>query len=216
MAKSRVLTRPERIADAIVHVVGLACGLAACIALAAIAAPSADARLGIALAVYGAGLMTMLGCSAAYNLSRSPRQKRWLRRIDHAAIFVMIAGTYTPFAMISLQGAWGWGLLGFVWVVALAGVAAKLFLAERFERFSIPAYLLLGWTVLVALEPLLSALSLAGLLLLGIGGLLYTIGVLFYRWERLPFQTAIWHVFVLAAAACHFSAVLGDVVLAAA
>ena len=215
MVKSRTLTRPERIADAVVHVIGLACGLAACIALAVVAAPAGDAQLGIALAVYGAGLMTMLGCSAAYNLSRSPRQKRWLRRIDHAAIFVMIAGTYTPFAMISLQGPWGWGLLGFVWTVALAGVAAKLFLAERFERWSVPAYLLLGWTVLVALEPLLSALSLAGLLLLGIGGLLYTVGVLFYRWERLPFQTAIWHVFVLAAAACHFTAVLGDVALAA-
>lgn len=213
MASSPLPTRPERIADAVVHIIGLVCGLAACIALAAIAAPHADARLGVALGVYGAGLLTMLGCSAAYNMCPSPRHRRWLRRIDHAAIFVMIAGTYTPFALVAMDGPWGLGLLLFVWPVALLGVAGKLFFAERFERWSIPVYLLLGWTVLVALEPLLERLSLAALILLGTGGLLYTVGVAFYRWERLPFQTAIWHVFVLAAAACHFAAVLSDVAL---
>lgn len=214
MAGSRALSRPERVADAAVHAVGLVCGLAACVALAAVAAPQADARMGLALAVYAAGLLAMLGCSAAYNVSRSPRRRRWLRRIDHAAIFVMIAGTYTPFALVTIDGAWGLGLLLFVWTVAVLGVLGKLFLAARFERWSIPAYLLLGWTVLVALEPLLERLSLAGLILLAAGGLLYTAGVAFYRWERLPFQTAIWHGFVLAAAACHFTAILGDVALA--
>lgn len=215
MAKDRALSRRERIADAALHVIGLTCGLAACIALAAVALPQGDARLDLALAVYALGLMAMLGCSAAYNMSRVPRWKPWLRRADHAAIFVMIAGTYTPFALIAIDGAWGIGLLAFVWTVALAGMAAKLVLADRFERWSLPAYLLLGWTVLVAVKPLLAALSLAGLLLLAVGGLLYTVGIAFYRWERLPFQTAIWHGFVLAAAACHFTAVLTEVAFAA-
>lgn len=214
MAAAPASTRAERIADLVVHAIGLGCGLAACIALAAVALPKADARLAVALAVYGAGLIAMLGCSAAYNISTSPRRRRWLRRVDHAAIFVMIAGTYTPFSLITLQGRWGLGLLAFVWSVALLGVAGKLFMAARFERWSVPAYLLLGWTVLVALEPLVDAISLPGLLLLGAGGVLYTTGIVFYRWQRLPFQTAIWHGFVLAAAACHFTAVLGEVALA--
>jgi len=200
--------------DAAVHLAGLACGVAAGVTLAVIAASRADARLDAALAIYGAALLAMLGFSAAYNLSSDPRRRSWLRRIDHAAIFVMIAGTYTPFALLVLPGAWGTALLGFVWTVAVLGVLGKLLLAERFERWSLPVYLLLGWSVLAVVEPLLASLSLAGLLLLGIGGLLYTTGIAFYRWERLPFHRAVWHLFVLAAAACHFTAVLSDVALA--
>lgn len=196
------------------HFVGLVAGSAACAVLAIIAVAGADARLTIALSVYGLGLMAMLGCSAACNLSRGHRCHSWLRRIDHAAIFVMIAGTYTPFALIALPRDWGLALLGFVWTVAILGVLAKLFLAARFERWSLAAYILLGWTVLAAVEPVVHSLSLAGLVLLGGGGLLYTLGTAFYRWERLPFHNAVWHLFVLAAAACHFAAVLQDVALA--
>lgn len=207
-------TRPERIADAGVHALGLVFAVAASIALAVAMWPSQDVLLWLALGLYGAGLAAMLGCSALYNLCGPGRWKAVFRRLDHAAIFVMIAGTYTPFMLVAVGGAWGFGLLAFVWSVALCGVAVKLFWPRRLERLSVAAYLLLGWSIVVALDPLLGAISAAGLTLLAAGGLLYSLGVVFHLWQRLPYQNAIWHAFVLAAAACHFSAVFGEVALA--
>jgi hemolysin III len=204
-------SRPERIADAAVHGLGLVFGLAACVFLAIAVLPTHDALLWLALGLYGAGLLAMLTCSALYNLAGPGRWKAVFRRLDHAAIFVMIAGTYTPFTLISIGGAWGGGLLAFVWTVALCGVALKLVWPRRFDRLSVAAYLLLGWSIVVALDPLLGAVSAAGVALLGLGGLLYSLGVVFHLWQRLPYQNAIWHAFVLAAAACHFSAVVGEV-----
>jgi hemolysin III len=207
-------SRPERIADAVVHGLGLTFGLAAFVSLAIIVLPSGDILLWLALGLYGAGLLAMLGCSALYNLAGPGRWKAVLRRLDHAAIFVMIAGTYTPFMLIAVGGAWGLGLLAFVWSVALCGAMLKLFWPSRLDRLSVAAYLLLGWSVVVALGPLFGALSAAGLVLLGTGGLLYSLGVAFHLWHRLPYQNAVWHAFVLAAAACHFSAVLGEIAFA--
>lgn len=207
-------SRAERIADGVVHVLGLTFGLAACVSLAIAAWPSNDLLLHLALALYGLGLLAMLGCSALYNLSGHGRWKVVFRRLDHAAIFVMIAGTYTPFMVVMLGDAWGFGLLAFVWTVALAGVTLKLFWPHRLDRLSVAAYLLLGWSIVVAAGPLLAAISVPGLVLLIVGGALYSLGVVFHLWERLPYQNAIWHGFVLAAAACHFSAVLSEVVIA--
>jgi hemolysin III len=207
-------SRPERIADAVVHGLGLVFGLAACVFLAIAVLPTHDALLWLALGLYGAGLLAMLTCSALYSLAGPGRWRAVFRRLDHAAIFVMIAGTYTPFTLISIGGAWGTGLLAFVWTVALCGVALKLVWPRRFDRLSVAAYLLLGWSIVVALDPLLGAVSAAGVALLGLGGLLYSLGVVFHLWQRLPYQNAIWHALVLAAAACHFSAVVGEVALA--
>lgn len=207
-------SRPERLADAVIHVVGVVFALAACAALAIALLPSRDALLWLALGLYGAGLLAMLCCSALYNLCAPGRWKDVFRRLDHAAIFVMIAGTYTPFMLIALGGAWGYGLLAFVWTVALCGVALKLLWPRRFDRLSVVAYLLLGWSIVVVIGPLFDAVSTSGLALLGAGGLLYSLGVVFHLWHRLPYQNAVWHAFVLAAAACHFSAVLGEVALA--
>ena len=146
--------------DAMVHVVGLICGLAACVVLAIVVWSNEDAAVLLSLAVYGAGLLAMLGCSALYNLAGDgPRKALW-RRLDHAAIFVMIAGTYTPFAVVAIGGAWGTGLLVFVWTVAAVGVVLKLLDPGRLETLSIAAYLLLGWTVLVAIDRLITAVSL--------------------------------------------------------
>jgi hemolysin III len=124
----------------------------------------------------------------------------------------MIAGTYTPFSLVVIGGSWGWGLLAFVWTAALAGMALKLLCPHRFERLSILVYLLMGWSILVAIEPLLAGISRTGLVLLVTGGVLYSIGVVFHMWNRLPFQNAIWHGFVLAAAACHYAAIMHEVV----
>jgi hemolysin III len=201
-------TRSEWRVDATVHVVGLALGLAACVILAMVALPGADFAVLVSLAVYGAALLAMLGCSALYNIAGDgPRKVLW-RRLDHAAIFVMIGGTYTPFLAIAIGGAWGTGLLVFVWTVAAAGVVLKLLHPGWLETLSIAAYLLLGWTILVAIDRLIAAISLPALVLLATGGILYSIGVLFYQWDRLPYQKPIWHGFVLAAAACHYVAIL--------
>ena len=207
-------SRAEQIADAVVHGLGVTFGLVACSALVLVALPSGNGLLWLALGLYSSGLLAMLGCSALYNLTTSARYKAVFRRLDHAAIFVMIAGTYTPFTLISIGGAWGLGLLAFVWTVAAVGVLLKLFWPWRFERLSLLTYLLLGWSIVVALDPLLAAVSVAGVALLVTGGALYSLGVVFHLWTRLPYQNAIWHVFVLAAAVCHFSAVLSEVALA--
>ncbi len=208
----REYRRAERLADNIVHVVGLASGVIACVVLAVLALPSAGLRMFVSVSLYAGGMMAMLWCSALYNMLRDGAWKRVLRRLDHAAIFVMIAGTYTPFALEVIGGTWGIGLLAFVWTVAAAGVAMKLLLPHRFERLSIVLYLLLGWCILVALEPLLAGISVAGLVLLIVGGALYSLGVVFHLWSRLPYQNAIWHAFVLAAAACHYAAILREIV----
>jgi hemolysin III len=194
--------------DAMVHVVGVTFGLAACAILAIVVWPNEDAAVRLSLAVYGAGLLAMLGCSALYNLAGDgPRKALW-RRLDHAAIFVMIAGTYTPFLAITIGGAWGTGLLVFVWTVAAVGVVLKLLHPGRLETVSIAAYLLLGWTVLVAIDRLITAVSLRAFVPLTAGGILDSVGVLFYRWHRLPYQRAIWHGFVLTAATCQYFAIL--------
>lgn len=207
-------SRAERIADGVVHGLGLTFALAACVSLAIAAWPSHDLLRQLALALYGLGLLAMLGCSALYNLAGHGPWKGVFRRLDHAAIFVMIAGTYTPFTVVVLGDAWGLGLLAFVWTVALAGVALKLFWPHRLDRLSVAAYLLLGWSIVVAAGPLVAALSPPGLVLLLVGGLLYSLGVVFHLWSRLPYHNAIWHAFVLAAAACHFTAVLSEVAIA--
>ena len=207
--------RGELIADGIVHALGLAAGAAGAGVLLTLAAMRADAPEFLALLVYACGLLAMLACSAAYNLARTSPRRELLRRFDHAAIFAMIAGTYTPFTVLRLEGGWAAGLTAAVWTIAALGIALKLFRPRLIERASIPLYLALGWIIVVAIEPLLGALDPTTLILLAAGGLLYTAGVVFHVWERLPFQNAAWHGFVLAAAATHYVAILTGVLLAA-
>ena len=205
-------TAAERRADAAVHAIGLALGLVGCAALGmAIWNRAQDFREVAALGLYGIGLMTMLACSALYNLTEDGPRKRLYRRLDHAAIFLMIAGTYTPFALVALGGVWGVGLLAVVWVAAAVGIAVELLGLRRHDGLSVAAYLLLGWTVLPALGPLSAVMSFTGLVLLVAGGVLYSVGATFHVWTSLPYQNAIWHGFVLAAAGCHYVAVLREV-----
>lgn len=207
-------SRREAIADACVHVFGVAAGTVAFAVLVAVAAERGDARLIISVLLYGFGLLAMLACSALYNMAREGGRKAVLRRLDHAAIFVMIAGSYTPFALVAIGGPWGWGLLAVVWTAGAAGVLLKLAWPRRLEGLSVVLYLLLGWVIVVALGPLLAAVPLPAVVLLGAGGVLYSVGVVFHLWERLPYNKAIWHALVLAAAGCHYAAILGWVGLA--
>jgi hemolysin III len=163
------------------------------------------------LLVYCAGLMAMIGCSALYHLSGATPSKALFRRLDHAAIFLMIAGTYTPFALNTIGGFEGFSLLAFVWVCAVCGIILKLSNPGTIERASVAFYLLLGWSGFAMANHLLSAVPTRTLLLLAAGGILYTVGVVFYLSERLPYHKAIWHGFVLSAAACHYLAVLHEI-----
>ena len=201
--------RAELVADAIVHGIGLALGIAGTVVLIAFAARSRGIGDLPIVAVYAAGLLAMLGFSAAYNLWPVSRIKWVLRRFDHSAIYLLIAATYTPF-VTRVANAWlAFGLLAGVWAVAVAGIAMKLALPGRFDRISILLYLLLGWSGLLMYQPVIASLPGWTLWLLAAGGLLYSIGVVFHVWESLRFQNAIWHGFVVLAAGCHYTAVLG-------
>lgn len=154
----------------------------------------------------------LYAASTLYHSIAASAWKRRLRKVDHAAIFLLIAGTYTPVVLFSLRGPWGWSLFGVVWGLALAGVGFKLCFAGRFELFSSAAYVLLGWLILIAIKPLLETLPPAGFALLIAGGICYSAGLVFYFRTRLPYHHAVWHVFVLAGSTCHYFAVLNSVV----
>lgn len=205
---ARQLTRWEIRADYAVHAVAIIAALAGIVVLLIITSRGAGGAAIVACAIYSAGLIGMLGCSAAYSIGRASRLRPLLRRIDQSAIFVMIAGSYTPFTLLHLDGAWRVALTGLVWSLAAFAILLSHFAPRVFERLSIGLYLALGWVGLLAVVPLAQALSGAIFLLLLTGGLLYTTGVVFHLWERLPFQTAIWHAFVVAAAAVHYAAVV--------
>jgi hemolysin III len=196
------------VADGCIHVIGVTASLVALTTLLIIGIKSQALPWVVSLTIYGLALVATFSFSASYHLVVRPKLKEVLRRLDHAAIFLMIAGTYTPFILIKMQTPWGFGLLAVVWTMAAVGVAIKLFAPRFLDGLSTALYLVQGWAVIAAWEPLMSALPGTVLTLLAAGGVLYTIGVVFHLWERLPYQNAIWHGFVLSAASCHFTAVI--------
>lgn len=207
-------TRAEKLVDGWLHGVALMLFTFAVGAALGLAIWQGGLGMASAVAVYAICVMSMIGCSMAYNLTEEPKRKALLRRFDHAAIFLMIAGTYTPFTTLRFDGAWAISMTTIVWTLALIGAACKLFLPGISKRIWLAFYIALGWLAFAALEPLLQGVPLVGLILLAIGGALYTIGVPFYAWERLPFRRAIWHGFVIAAAGVHYAAIVTGVVFA--
>jgi hemolysin III len=195
----------ELSADAVIHITCVAMGTVAASVMMAAAIALLAPPISISLGIYAAGMLTMFGCSAANNMNRRPARANVLRRLDHAAIFLKIAGTYTPFGVI-LGGAAGYLLLGVVWSVALVAAAGKLF-TTSWRGLDIALYLALGWVGLLAYRPLSQVLPTSTLTLLAVGGVLYSVGVIFHLWRELRFQNAIWHAFVLVATGCHFGAV---------
>lgn len=202
----------ERSADQWVHVFGLTAGVLGGLSLLGLSLGFGRLGQAAAIGVYGVCLVVMLLCSAAYNLA-SPRRRPLLRRLDHAAIFLMIAGSYTPFTTQRLHGAWAWGMTGAVWAMALAAAGGKLFAPGLGKSFWVALYLALGWIAVIAIKPLLAGVSLGALGLLLTGGLVYCAGVMVYLRKALPFRRAIWHGFVVAAAATQYCAILTGVVL---
>jgi hemolysin III len=200
--------RVELIADGIVHAIGLSLGLAGAVAIMIVASNSTHLADMASMVIYMVGLLSMIGFSAAYNVWPISRAKWILRRFDHAAIYVMIAGTYTPFVAQMKGDVASIALLIGVWLTAAAGVTLKLLFPGRFDRLAVVVYLLLGWSGVVVYEPGAAAIPHLSVWLLAAGGVLYSTGVIFHRWQSLRFQNAIWHGFVLVAACCHYSAVL--------
>ncbi len=200
--------RREELINSITHGAGLALSVAGLVVLVTLAALKGTAWHIVGCSVYGATLVLLYSASTLYHSMRSPRLKRFFRIIDHASIHLLIAGTYTPFTLVNLRGGWGWTLFGLVWGLAALGILFKIFFVGRFPIASTAVYLLMGWLVVIAIKPLLTLVPSGGLLWLLAGGLAYSAGVVFFAWEKMPYNHAVWHVFVLTGSICHYFAVL--------
>jgi len=198
----------EEIANTITHGIGLALSIVGLAVLVVLAASRGSAWQIVSCSVYSVTLVFLYTASTLYHSVRSPRLKRILRVVDHSSIYLLIAGTYTPFTLVILRGGWGWTLFGLVWGLSLLGILFKVFFVDHFKIVSTTVYLVMGWLVVIALKPLLALVPSGGILWLLAGGVLYTIGVGFYAWRKLSYNHAIWHVLVLAGSICHYFAVL--------
>jgi hemolysin III len=205
----------EEVANAITHGIGTLLAIAGLVLLTLAGAHAGSGWTVVSGVLFGATLVLSYLSSTLYHAIPGPRIKKVLQIFDHSAILLLIAGTYTPFTLISLHGPWGWTLFATVWTLALIGIAFEMTSLRRHRRLLIGLYLIMGWTVITAIKPLLANLSAQGFQLLLVGGLAYTVGVLFYLWRWLPFNHAVWHCFVLAGSCCHFFAVLFYVLPAA-
>ncbi|MGC4048621.1 MAG: hemolysin III family protein [Paludibaculum sp.] len=196
----------EEIANSLTHGLGAVMSVAALVLMVVAAATRGTGRQVVACAVYGSSLILLYLSSTLYHALTHGRAKRLFRVFDHISIYLLIAGTYTPFLLVTLRGPWGWALFGVVWGLAVLGIGFKCFFTGRMEILSTSVYLLMGWVAVVAIKPLLAALPRGGFAWLLAGGMAYTLGVVFYTWRR-KYSHAVWHVFVLAGSSCHFVAV---------
>lgn len=198
----------EEIANSITHGIGIILAMVALGILIACASIYGNPKHIISVSVYGVTLILLYTTSTLYHSLQHPRTKYIFQRLDHSAIFLLIAGTYTPITLISLSGPWGWSLFAVIWCLAVIGTAIQFGQTNRWRVVSLALYIGMGWSVIVAIKPLLLSVAPGGIILLFLGGLAYTFGVLFYRWKKLKFHHAIWHVFVLTGSILHFFAVL--------
>ena len=202
-----VYTKREELANSLTAGVGAVLSVAGLVLLVVFAGLHGDTWHVVSSAIFGTTLVMLHSTSTIYHSLRDEQRKLLLRKFDHAAIFLLIAGSYTPFVLVTLRGPWGWSLFGVVWSLALVGVTIKFWLAGRFRLLSTLIYVAMGWLVLVAIKPLVAALPAGGMTLLIAGGVFYTGGAGFYLWKRLPYHHAIWHLCVLGGSACHWAAV---------
>jgi len=207
MSSDRIATQREEIANAVTHGLGLLASLVGLPILVLAAAARGERMAIIGASVFGATLIALYAASTLYHAIPHPTLKQKLRVVDHAAIYCLIAGTYTPFTLGVLHGTWGWSLFGIVWTLAAIGVLFKLKFGPRFQRASTAMYIAMGWVIIIALKPLLQSVPTAGLTLLAAGGLLYTGGCVFYL-ARKSWSHPVWHLFVMGGSACHYFAVL--------
>jgi len=209
MSSSRVVTAAEELANALTHGVGLLASVIGMPILVLAALSHGERAAVIGMSVFGATLIALYAASTFYHAVPHPELKQKLRVMDHAAIYLLIAGTYTPFTLGVLRGTWGWTLFGIVWTLAALGVLFKLWFGSgRFHRLSTAIYVMMGWVIVLAIKPLAQNMDHAGLILLIAGGLSYTGGVVFYVDKRRAWTHPVWHLFVLGGSVCHYFAVL--------
>ena len=205
---ARIYSRGEEIANWVTHGIGLLASVVGLTLLIVYSSLRGDAWHVVSFAVFGLTLLILYTVSTIYHARRDPRGKSLFRKLDHAAIFLLIAGTYTPFLLTHLRGPWGWSLFGIIWGLCGAGAVFQFFFGPRYRLASTLAYLFVGWLIVVAFQPMITHVPHGGLWLLLAGGLSYTFGVVFYRWHRLRYHHAVWHGFVLGGSTCHYLAVL--------
>ncbi len=198
----------EEVWHAITHGVGLALSIAALTIMVAYSSQTGSALSVFASALFGVTLIILYGSSILYHAITHHKLKKKFQQFDHASIYILIAGSYTHITLLSLGGTLGFSIFAFVWSVALVGIYLKFAYPGRFEKLSLVLYLLLGWLIVIAIKPLFEVMEPGGLWLLLIGGLFYTVGVVFYVWDSLPFNHAIWHLFVMGGSISHFFMVL--------
>lgn len=204
---SRASNWKEELANSLTHGLGTVVAIAGTVVLIIRAALGGDVIHIVTVSVYGATLILLYTSSTLYHAVTAQGAKRALKLLDHIAIYLLIAGTYTPFSLVGLRGAWGWSIFGVIWALACAGIVLKLFLVGRYKALSTAVYIGMGWIVIVAIVPLVQTLAFPTLIWLLAGGLSYTAGTIFYLSRTLPFGHSIWHLFVLGGSACHYVAV---------
>ncbi|MFN2567110.1 MAG: hemolysin III family protein [Gemmatimonadaceae bacterium] len=209
MLSARAQNLGEEIANSVTHGAGFLASVAALVILVVSAAATGDPWRITAASVYGATLVLLYAASTLYHALPGLRVKAVFQRLDHAAIYLLIAGTYTPFVLVTLRGAWGWSLFGVVWGLAALGVVLKSVFGVRLAVLSTAVYVVMGWLVVIAAAPLAARLPADGLWWLVAGGVLYTLGVVFFAWGRVRYSHTVWHLFVLAGSGAHFYAVFG-------
>ena len=198
----------EEAANCVTHGFGLALSLVGLAALLVLAATRGGRLHVVSGGVYGASLVALYTASTFYHAARSPRAKNALRIFDRCCIYLLIAGTYTPFTLVTLRGGWGWTLFTLVWALALSGILATVLFGERLKAASLGSYLLMGWLAVVAVKPIYELVPAGAIMLIAAGGLAYTAGVFFFACNRVPHNHAIWHLFVLGGSVCHYLAVM--------
>ena len=202
----------EEIANSITHGIGIVLAIAALVILTAFAGIYGNVWHIVSVSIYGTTLILLYTASTLYHSIQHPRAKRILQILDHSAIYLLIAGTYTPFTLVSLRGPLGWWLFGVVWGFAVLGTVFQSSLMKRWRAVSLVLYIGMGWAIIVAIKPLIVSVATGGIVFLILGGLAYTTGILFYVWKKLKYHHAVWHLFVLTGSILHFFAVLFYVV----
>ena len=209
MSEANIVEHDYRaeVLNALTHAVGAALSVAALCYMVIYASSLGDTYRVVSVSVFGASLVALYSASTVYHAVQGPFWKHVFHVIDHASIYVLIAGTYTPFTLVSIRGGWGWSLFGVVWGLALAGIIFKIFFVGRMQFLSLAVYLGMGWLAIIAAGPIMNAVPFAGIVWVVVGGLAYTSGVVFYVWHSLPHHHAIWHLFTMAGSASHFVAI---------
>lgn len=197
----------EEIANTTTHGLGVLLSVTALVLLIVFSALNGNSWHIVSTAIFGTSMIVLYTASMLYHLVTTPKLKKLFRTLDHSSIFLLIAGTYTPFTLVNLRGGLGWTLFGLVWSIAIVGACLETITKQKYQKLSLSLYLGMGWLVIVAIKPILHNVEPGGIVLLVSGGLCYTLGVIFYVWKSLIYNHAIWHMFVLAGTIFHFFSV---------